>query len=476
MPSVLIVDDEKVQTSILGDILTHEGFDVTTENNPEQALAVAQNQSFDLVISDMKMSQMDGIELLKRLRKINPDLHVIIMTAFGTIETAVKAMREGAFDYVMKPFSKEELLITIQRAIKNQELVRENVYLREELGLLEDSVRLIGRSEAIQNIHRIIAKVAQDDKATVLLQGETGTGKDLIARAIHQRSPRQKAPFIVVNCAAVPAGLMESEFFGHEKGAFTGATLAKPGRFELADRGTLFLDEVAEMDGDIQGKLLRVLQTKEFERVGGTRTHRVNIRVIAATNKNLQEEVRGGRFREDLFYRLNVVPVTVPPLRERKEDIPQLVEYFLKKFQTEGKRKVQISPEALEALMKYHYPGNVRELENLLERAIILSDGKVITSREIHLYPFDVPSPASVPGATEDRTKASSLREVSRHAAEEAERVLLVETLLQTNWNRVKAAKVLGIDYKTLRLKIRQYGLTPGGSLTPSITEKGKSP
>jgi len=467
MPSVLIIDDEKVQTGILGDILTHEGYDVMTENEPERALARAQNQSFDLVISDMKMPQMDGIELLKRLRKIHPDLNVIIMTAFGTIETAVKAMREGAFDYVMKPFSKEELLITIQRAIKNQELVRENVYLREELGLLEDSVRLVGESEAIQNIHRMIAKIAQDDKATVLLQGETGTGKDLIARAIHQRSPRQKSPFIVVNCAAVPEGLIESEFFGHEKGAFTGATLAKPGRFELADRGTLFLDEVAELDANVQGKLLRVLQTKEFERVGGTRTHRVNVRVIAATNKNLQEGVRAGRFREDLFYRLNVVPITIPPLRERKEDIPLLVEYFLKKFQAEGKRRVQISPEALEALMKYNYPGNVRELENLLERAIILSDGKVITSREIHLYPLETPASSGVPVTAENGTKTSSLREVSRHAAEEAERVLLMETLLKTNWNRVKAAKVLGIDYKTLRHKIRQYGLTPGRNLAP---------
>jgi Nif-specific regulatory protein len=345
-------------------------------------------------------------------------------------------------------------------------LVRENVYLREELGLLEDSVRLVGESGAIQNIHQMIAKVAQDDKATVLLQGETGTGKDLIARAIHQRSPRQKAPFIVVNCAAVPEGLMESEFFGHEKGSFTGATSAKPGRFELADRGTLFLDEVAELDANVQGKLLRVLQTKEFERVGGTRTHRVNVRVIAATNKSLQEEVRAGRFREDLFYRLNVVPITIPPLRERKEDVPLLVEYFLKKFQAEGKRRVQISPEALEALMKYNFPGNVRELENLLERAIILSDGKVITSREIHLYPLDTPSPISAPVTAEDGAKASSLREVSRHAAEEAERVLLMETLLKTHWNRVKAAKALGIDYKTLRHKIRQYGLTPGRNFT----------
>ncbi|MBI3811225.1 MAG: sigma-54-dependent Fis family transcriptional regulator [Nitrospirae bacterium] len=461
MHSVLIVDDEKVQAGILGEILSHEGFDVTTQTHPETALALAQTQSFDLVISDLKMPQMDGVELLQRLRKIHPDLSVIIMTAHGTIQTAVKAMREGAYDYVTKPFSKEELLITVQRAIKNLEILRENVYLKEELGLYPSSTPLVGKSPAMQNIHRMITKVAQDDKATVLVQGETGTGKDLAARAIHQMSPRKDAPFIVVNCAAVPKELMESEFFGHEKGAFTGAISAKPGRFELADRGTLFLDEVAEMDANLQGKLLRVLQTMEFERVGGTRTHRVNVRVIAATNKILQEEVRAGRFREDLFYRLNVVPITIPPLRDRKEDIPLLAEHYLKKLEAEGKRKVQLSQEALEALVHYNYPGNVRELGNLLERAIILSDGKTITPRELHLYPIDVPLPADAPGSLE-RTGTGSLREVGRQAAEEAERNLLLKTLHQTHWNRINAAKALGVDYKTLRLKIRRYGLTPG--------------
>lgn len=466
MHSVLIVDDEKVQAGILGEILSHEGFDVTTQTHPETALALAQTQSFDLVISDLKMPQMDGVELLQRLRKIHPDLSVIIMTAYGTIQTAVKAMREGAYDYVTKPFSKEELLITVQRAIKNLEILRENVYLKEELGLHPSSNPLVGKSPAMQNIHRMITKVAQNDKATVLVQGETGTGKDLAARAIHQMSPRKDAPFIVVNCAAVPRELMESEFFGHEKGAFTGAVSAKPGRFELADRGTLFLDEVAEMDANLQGKLLRVLQTMEFERVGGTRTHRVNVRVIAATNKILQEEVRVGRFREDLFYRLNVVPMTIPSLRERKEDIPLLVEHYLKKFRLEGKRKVQVSQEALEALMHYHYPGNVRELGNLLERAIILSDGKTITPRELHLYPIDLPSPTGATGSSE-KTGTGSLREAGRQAAEEAERALLLKTLHQTHWNRVKAAKALGVDYKTLRLKIRRYGLTPDRDSTP---------
>ncbi len=462
MHSVLIVDDEKVQAGILGEILKHEGFDVTTQTDPEQALTVVQGQSFDLVISDLKMPKMDGIEFLQRLRKIQPDLTVIIMTAYGTVETAVRAMREGAYDYVMKPFSKEELLITIQRAVKNLEILRENVYLKEKLGLHQGSISLIGKSEVMQRIYRMAAKIAQDDKATVLIQGETGTGKNVIARAIHQMSPRRDAPFIAVNCAAIPEGLMESEFFGHEKGAFTGAVAAKPGRFELADRGTLFLDEVAELNGYIQGKLLRVIEMREFERVGGTRTHHVNVRIVAATNKNLQEEVRASRFREDLFYRLNIVPITLPPLRERREDIPLLAEYFLKKFQLDGKRRTQLSSEALEVLIEYNYPGNVRELENILERAVILTDERVITPNEIYIQPIEsVLSSSSATDAGSTPVPRGSLVKIGRQAAERAESAAILETLRKSNWNRVKAAKVLGIDYKTLRLKIRRYGLTP---------------
>jgi len=459
MHSVLIIDDEKVQAGILWEILSHEGFDVTTLTDPQQALSLVQKQSFDLVITDLKMPKVDGLELLERLRKIQPDVTVVIMTAYGTIETAVRAMRKGAFDYVTKPFSKEEFLITVQRAITNLEIIRENRYLKQELGLDQPSTPLLGKSQAMQRILRVIGKIAQDDKATVLIQGETGTGKDLIARAIHQMSPRKDFPFIVVNCAAVPEGLMESEFFGHERGAFTGAMLAKPGRFELADRGSLFLDEIAELDNNIQGKLLRVVQTREFERVGGTRTHRVNVRVIAATNKNLQDEVRAGRFREDLFYRLNVVPILVPPLRERKEDIPLFIEYFLEKFHSEGKPRMQLSQEGLQAFMEYDFPGNVRELENLLERAVILSDGRFITPRELHLRS---PSIAISGGESPPDPRPRTLREVGRKAAEEAERTLLLETLRKHNWNRVKAAKNLGIDYKTLRRKIRLFHLTPG--------------
>jgi DNA-binding NtrC family response regulator len=297
---------------------------------------------------------------------------------------AVAAMREGAFDYIVKPFSKDELLIAVERAIKALEIVRHNRYLKTELGIGSGTSKVVGNSPSMRELFQMISKVAQDLNTTVLIEGETGTGKDLVARLIHEMSPRQNEPFIVVNCAAIPEGLMESEMFGHEKGAFTGAVTAKPGRFELADRGTLFLDEVAEMNFAMQSKLLRVLQTHEFERVGGRRTQFVNVRVIAATNKNLQEQVRAGQFREDLFYRLNVVPLKLPTLRERKEDIPALVEHILIRFHSEGKRLVRVSPEALDALKDYNYPGNVRELENILERAIVLSDGQMITPRELH--------------------------------------------------------------------------------------------
>src|SRR5215468_9174485 len=453
MHNIMIVDDEPIEAAVIGEILTDQGFDVSIQNHARKAMDLAQKQSFALTISDLKMPDMDGLDLLRGLRRIDPDVTVIIMTAFATVETAVTAMREGAFDYITKPFSKDELLISVERAIKALEIVRHNSYLKTELGIGSGTSKVIGNSPSMRELFQMISKVAQDVNTTVLIEGETGTGKDLVARLIHEMSPRQHEPFIVVNCAAIPEGLMESEMFGHEKGAFTGAINAKPGRFELADRGTLFLDEVAEMNPTMQGKLLRVLQTREFERVGGRRTQRVNVRVIAATNKNLLEQVRIGQFREDLFYRLNVVPLNLPPLRERKEDIPALVEHILIRFHSEGKRLVRVSPEALDALKNYNYPGNVRELENILERAIVLSDGQTITPRELHL---------SDAGGTVTAAESSqsSFKIVASQARDEAERALLKKTLEQTGWNRVRAAKILGIDYKTLRRKIRRYNLS----------------
>jgi len=449
----MIVDDEPIEAAVIGEILTDQGFDVSIQNHPRKAMDLAQKQSFALTISDLKMPGMDGLELLRGLRRIDPDVNVIIMTAYATVGTAVAAMREGAFDYIVKPFSKDELLISVERAIKALEIVRHNRYLKTELGIGSGTTKIVGNTPSMRELFQMISKVAQDVNTTVLIEGETGTGKDLVARVIHEMSPRQNEPFIVVNCAAIPEGLMESEMFGHEKGAFTGAVTAKPGRFELADRGTLFLDEVAEMNPAMQSKLLRVLQTREFERVGGRRTQRVNVRVIAATNKNLHEQVRAGQFREDLFYRLNVVPLKLPPVRERKEDIPALVEHILIRFHSEGKRLVRVSPQALDALKNYDYPGNVRELENILERAIVLSDGQMITPRELHL--------ADAGGALiAAESSTSSFKIAANQARDEAERALLKKTLEQTGWNRVRAAKILGIDYKTLRRKIRRYNLS----------------
>jgi len=453
MHDIMIVDDEAIEASVIGQILMDRGFDVCIQNHPRSAMDSAQKHSFDLIISDLKMPEMDGLELLQNLSRIDPDVTVIIMTAYATVGTAVRAMREGAFDYIVKPFSKDELLISVDRAIKSIEMLRHNRYLKTELGLSPGVTKIVGDSAAMRELSQMISRVARDDKVTVLIQGETGTGKDLVARIIHEMSPRQHEPFIVVNCAAIPEGLMESEMFGHEKGAFTGAINAKPGRFELADRGTLFLDEVAEMNPTMQGKLLRVLQTREFERVGGRRTQRVNVRVIAATNKNLLEQVRIGQFREDLFYRLNVVPLTLPPLRERKEDLLALLDYLLMRFHAEGKHLVRVSKEALEALKNYNFPGNVRELENILERAIILSDGQTITPKELHL------SDTGLPPQTTGESLATSFKTAASQARDDAERALLKKALEQTAWNRVRAAKILGIDYKTLRRKIRRYNL-----------------
>ena len=450
---VLIVDDEKVQAAILQEILTSEGIGVTALSDSAKALDLIKETDFDLVVTDLRMPQIGGLELLRSMKALKPSLTVIVMTAYGTIETAVQAMREGAYDYVTKPFSKDEFLMTIRRAIKSIEMENENRYLKGELGLKYQTGNILGKSQPMQNVLRLVSRVSLDDKATVLITGETGTGKSVVARTIHYNSARKEAPFIEVNCAAIPEGLLESEFFGHEKGAFTGATAHRVGRFELADRGTLFLDEVAEMNAQLQGKFLHVIETRAFERVGGTKTVKVDVRIIAATNRNLQEEVKAGRFRGDLFYRLNVIPIHLPPLRERLEDIPILVEHFLEKFRREGRGRVQISPEAIKKLMDYDYPGNVRELENLLERAVILSDGGIVTPDELYL----APAVKSVPAEPPQEPSQRAFKLVGRQAVETAERTIILEALRRHHWNKSRVAEELGIDYKTLRMKIKRY-------------------
>jgi DNA-binding NtrC family response regulator len=448
---VLILEDEKVQADILRDILVSERMEVTSLSDPIKGLELLKENEFDLIVTDLKMPNIDGLEFLKRIKQFHPSTTVVVMTAYGTIETAVRAMREGAYDFVAKPFSKEQFVMTVKRAIKNIEMQNENHYLKGELRLQYQPEKVLGKSEAIQNVLKMVGRVAQDDKATVLITGETGTGKGVIARTIHYSGSRKEEPFIQVNCAAIPEGLLESEFFGHEKGSFTGAIANRAGRFESADGGTLFLDEIGELSASLQGKLLRVIETREFERVGGSKTIHVNVRIVAATNKRLQDEVKAGRFRDDLFFRLNVVPIHLPPLRERLEDIPILVEHFLEKSHREGRKRLQISQEALQMLMRYDYPGNVRELENLLERAIILSDGSLIAPGEIYLEPT---SEAAPPPQTK------TFKAAGRLAIETAERAMILEALHRNYWNKSRVAEDLGIDYKTLRMKIKKYELT----------------
>lgn len=453
---ILVVDDESVEASIIGEVLVDKGYDVSVYTNPIKALESVQIGSFDIAVTDLRMPSMDGVELLRRLRNIDPKLTVIIMTAAADVNSAVNAMKEGAFDYITKPFSRDHFLQSVDRAFSSSVFRPAKLDLTSEIAADPHWPRLVGDSDAIRSVYDLVTKLAADDTTTVLIQGETGTGKDLVARLIHYMSPRRDMPFVVVNCAAIPEHLMESEFFGHERGAFTGAVRSKAGRFKRADRGTIFLDEIGEMNTAIQAKFLRFLQTKQFERVGGISTETVNVRIIAATNKNLQTEVLAGRFREDLYYRLNVIPLLLTPLRHHKEDIPALVDHFLKQFAAEGKHRVSMTPEALTLLHRYDYPGNIRELQNILERAIVVSNDRRITAREL-----DWLLQASAPPAAEGDS-SSTLKDASALARENAERTMILDSLRVTSWNRVRAAKKLGVDYKTLRRKIRQYGLLPG--------------
>ena len=390
MDTILIVDDEKNYLLVLEDLLMEEGYQVVTSESGIGALEILKGHELDVVITDMKMPGMDGMTLLERIHVQYPDLPVIMMTAYGSVEKAVEAMRKGAFDYILKPFKNEELKLTIRKAIDHYQLVCQNRYLTRELQDRYQFSNIIGKSAAMQRIYRLIEKVAPS-RATVLITGESGTGKELIARAIHFNSPRAERPFISVNCGALPETLLESELFGHEKGAFSGAVSQRKGRFELAHEGTLFLDEISEMSSPLQVKLLRILQEMEFERVGGSQSLKVDVRVVAASNRDLHIEVAEGRFRSDLFYRLNVVHVPLPPLRERKDDIPLLVNHFLRKYAV-GERlcNFRIEPEAMRLLLDYQWPGNVRELENVIERAIILSNGEEIMAKDL---PPEVISP-----------------------------------------------------------------------------------
>jgi len=379
MARVLIVDDDPVILEVIGDILKKNGYEVVAAPNGAAGIRELERKYFDLVLTDLVMPDVDGIEVLNHVVSTTPKAICIILTGHGTIKSSVEAIKKGAFDYITKPITGDELLVVIEKALKFRNLEEENIRLKKELQQTYGYDNLVGTSNAIKNIYDLIEKVADTD-GTVLISGASGTGKELIARAIHYNSSRCDRPLVVINCGAIPEELLESELFGHEKGAFTGAYKSRIGRFEMANGGTIFLDEIGEMSPALQVKLLRVLQEKKFERVGGTKTIHVDVRIIAATNKNLTTAINKGKFREDLYYRLNVIPMKVPPLKQRKSDIPLLIDHFLKKFQKGAKKKItDFSPEAMDAMLKYDWPGNVREVENVIKRLTILCDDEVVT-------------------------------------------------------------------------------------------------
>jgi len=447
---VLVVDDEPGMRRMVTRALEREGYRARSAATGPEALEILDAGGVDLVVSDIVMSPMDGLELLGKIREKESALPVVMITAHATVESAVDAMKRGAADYLVKPFAVAELIMVVGRALERAKLLDERDYLLEETNRHYDFHGIVGGSPKMRRVFEVAATVSRSS-ASVLLTGESGTGKELIARSIHFNGARKSGPFVVLNCGALPEGVLESELFGHEKGAFTGAVRQRKGRFELSHSGTLFIDEVGELSPTSQVRLLRVLQEREFERVGGDETIRVDVRIIAATNKELREEVRAGRFREDLFYRLNVVEIPVPPLRERREDIEPLAHFFLKRYGREmGKAVAGVSPLAVEILRRYEWPGNVRELENAMERAVVLCRGDVVQPADL---PIDIGGEQR--SALEMPAEEMSLPEM----LEALERQIILRTLDRAEGSQTAAAKMLGVARTTLRYKMEKYGL-----------------
>lgn len=441
--TVLLIEDEKIMRITLEDALAGAGYEVMSFDAGGSALQAIKGNSFDVIVTDVRLPDIDGFDIVREINQCS-DTPVIVMTAYGTIKGAVEAMKLGAFDYITKPFALEEFLLLIERALEIKRLKEENIRLRKDINKYYCGPSIIGNSGEMKKVFSLVEKVSATN-STVLILGESGTGKELIATTVHYQSSRKDKPLIRVNCAALPEGLIESELFGHEKGAFTGAAKRKPGRFELADGGTIFLDEIGDLPLQTQAKLLRVIQEKTFERVGGTATLTVDVRIIAATNRNLEEEVKSGRFREDLYYRLNVIPVELPPLRERKEDIPDLIEFFMDRYRKKLLKNVRFSKDAIDLLLAYEYPGNVRELENIIERCVTLAAGEMIGRGEL---------PAII---RPDISAVKSL--LLSTVAADAEKGHIIRVLQTTQGNKTKAAEILGISRKTLWEKINSYGI-----------------
>lgn len=448
--NILVIDDEAAQRDVLTGYLKKKGYKIFSASSGKEGIGIVKTNPVDIILSDFKMSDLNGIEVLEQVKKINPEISFVIVTAYGTVENAVKAMRIGAFDYISKPVDLDELDLMIERIIEHKNLKSENQLLKTQLQEKHKISSIISQSQKMEEVINIAARVAES-KANVLITGENGTGKEVLAKGIHFLSSRRGAPFVAVNVPALTETLLESELFGHEKGAFTGADKMKKGRFEIADGGTIFLDEVGDIPQSIQVKLLRVLQEHQFERVGGTEKIDVDARIIAATNKDLEQKIKDGTFREDLFYRLNVVSIKIPPLRERKEDILPMIENFINKYCKENNRdKLEISKEAIDVLLKYNYPGNVRELENIIERAVVLTRGKVITLNDL---------PMNIKGFKEEKTLAALGKGTLTEQVEAIEKQLIFDALQESGGNQTKAGKLLGLTERNLRYKLKKYNI-----------------
>jgi DNA-binding NtrC family response regulator len=462
---ILVVDDEDNARRAISTILGEEGYEVAEAANGEEALSRLADFSPAAVLTDVRMPKMDGLTFLKKAREQGSDATFIIMTAFGSVETAVEAMRAGAENYLLKPLDANALLVVLGKALEKRALSREAETLREQVRQRTRFHNIIGESPLLQAVYDVVRRAATT-RATVLILGESGTGKELIAQAIHQESQRRDKPFIKVHCAALSENLLESELFGHEKGAFTGAMARKEGRFELADGGTLFLDEIGEISPSVQVKLLRVLQQREFERVGGTQTLKVDVRIVAATHRDLTAEVKAGKFREDLYYRLNVVAVTLPPLRERKSDIPALVNHFLEKYSDSyGKDVRGLAPGTLQALLSYDWPGNIRELENAIERAVVLAPGSELTTDDL---PPVLRGPRPTGSSPSSLIPGATLAQIEREA--------ILRTLEMVGGSTTRAAELLGISVRKVQYRLKEYGAATNGKPVARIEEEEENP
>jgi len=460
---ILVADDEQSMREFLEIMFKREGYLVSLAPNGEEVLKLAEKEIFDLVLLDIRMPRLDGISVLKKLKAISPETIVIMITAYASADTAIKAMKEGAYDYITKPFKVEEIKLIIKNALEKKNLQQENILLKQVVRDRYHFDNIIGQSSKMLALYDLLEKVAPT-KTNILITGESGTGKELVAKAIHYNSPRKDKPFVTLNCGAIPELLIESELFGHMKGAFTDAIATKKGLFELADEGTIFLDEISELPLLMQVKLLRVLQDKEFKRVGGTEDIRVDVRIISATNKDLEEGVREKRFREDLFYRLNVIQIKIPPLREKREDIPLLTTHFLKKYSEElNKNMSTISPEALRILLNYDYPGNVRELQNIIERAVALESTQELTAQNLSSYLDEQLPLKKRPLDLEIPNEGIDLEKM----VEDLERTLLLKALEKTKGIKKKAADLLHINFRSMRYRLEKYRLNQDGDSEP---------